>query len=265
MSLIHKHFSNRSTFMVSSYRKKYFMLDPRFPERLLSTGNERTIDFVQYLSTEYSRHGLTVETDRCAALSALESRIAQANECETRFGIFQSFLHRSLLWQRTEEQKTDRIDYKIQSVPSWSWMAYSGSIEFMDIAFGNVEWVHSLRFNNKPKERSEFDKEWKSALVTDTGSFRNCILKRTETGCAIFDSGGAKGGEIQYDVETYERLDSERCLVVGRDHRKSNAGKRKYYILVVSPTSVENEYTRVGAGWIFSGYVERQGIQALIV
>jgi hypothetical protein len=261
---MHKQIPNASAFILSPLGRKHFMLDPNFPERLLRAGNERTIEFIQFLSTEYSKRGLTEKTDRCAAISGLESRIAQAKKCETRFGIFQSFLHRSLLWQRSEERDTDRIDYGAQIVPSWSWMAYSGSIQFMDITFGNGEWVRSLRFNKRYKYR-RFNKKWKPALVTDIGSFQRCNLERRGTGYAILDLGGTERGRIQYDMETHEHLDAERCVVVGRDSRDSDAGKRKYYILVVRSTSMENEYTRVGAGWILSDYVARQGVQALIV
>jgi hypothetical protein len=264
MGLVHKHFSNASAVMLSSIRKKYFMLDPSFPQRLLKAGDERTIEFIQFLSTEYSRRGLTEKTDRCTAISGLENRIAQAKKCETRFGIFQSFLPRCLLWQRTGERNTDRIGYETQSVPSWSWMAYSGSIQFMDITFGDVEWVRRLRFNRRYKYKP-FNKKWKPALVTNISSFRHCSLKQSETGCAVLDSGGSERGEIQYDVETHERLDSERCVVLGRDVLESVAGKRNYYILVVRPTSMENEYTRVGAGWIQGDYVARQDLQVLIV
>ena len=169
------------------------MLDPNFPERLLQAGSERTIEFIQFLSTEYSKRGLTEKTDRCAAISGLSSRIAQAKKCETRFGIFQSFLHRSLLWERSEERDTDRIDYGAQIVPSWSWMAYNGSIEFTDIPFGEVEWVRGLRFNKRYKYRW-LNKEWKPALVTDISSFRRCNPERRDTGYALLDSDGAERG-----------------------------------------------------------------------
>jgi hypothetical protein len=66
-------------------------------------------------------------------------------------------------------------------------------------------------------------------------------------------------------METHEHLDADRCVVVGRDSCESDAGKRQFYILVVRSTGMENEYTRVGAGWILSDYVARQGVQALIV
>jgi hypothetical protein len=259
-----KQIPNASAFMLSSFRRKYFMLDPDFPERLLNAGNQRTIEFIQFLSTEYAKRGLTEKTDRCAAISGLESRIAQVKKCETRFGIFQSFLHRSLLWQRSEERDTDRIDYRAQIVPSWSWMAYSGSIQFMDITFGDGEWVRSLRFNKRYKYR-RLNKKWKPALVTDIGCFQKCNPERRGTGYAILDLSGTERGRIQYDIETHEHLDAERCVVVGRDSHDSNAGKRKYYILIVRSTGMENEYTRVGAGWILSDYVARQGVQALIV
>jgi hypothetical protein len=268
---MHKQIPNASAFMLSSFQRNYFILDPNFPERLLEAGNQRTVQFIQFLSTEYSKRGLTEKTDRCAAISGLESRIAQAKECDTRFGIFQSFLYRSLLWQRSEERDTDRIAYKTQSVPSWSWMAYDGSIEFMNIPFGKVKWVRGLRFNNKPNEQSGFNKAWKSALVTEIGSFRRCNFKRRGTGCAILDldradgADGTERGWIEYDMETHERLDTERCVVVGQDSRKYDAGKRNYYILVVRPTGMKNEYTRVGAGWILDYYVARQSVQALIV
>jgi hypothetical protein len=134
----------------------------------------------------------------------------------------------------------------------------------MDIAFGKVEWVRGLRFNKRNRRRW-FNKEWKPALVTDIGSFQRCNPDRRGTGYAILDLDGAERGWIQYDIETHERLDSDRCVVIGRDSRESDARKRRYYILVVRPTDMENEYTRVGAGWIQSDHVVRQGVQALIV
>ncbi|KAF2820942.1 hypothetical protein CC86DRAFT_374182 [Ophiobolus disseminans] len=170
------------TTLQSLYQRKYFMLDLNFPERLLKAGSKRTIDFIQFLSTEYSKRGLTEKTNRCAAISRLESRIAQARKCETRF-----------------------------------------------------EWVHSLRFNRRYKYR-RFIKKWKPALI------------ETER------------GQIQYDMETHKSLDAKRCVVVGQDSPESNSRKRKYYILVVRLTGTENEYTRVGAGWILSDYVARQDV-----
>lgn len=240
------------------------MLDPKFPKRLLEAGDQRTIEFIQFLFTEYSRRGLTMKTDRCVAISGLEKRIVQAKRFEARFGILQPFLHRYLLWQRTEERDLDRIDYETQIVPSWSWMAYNGSVQFMDIAFGSVYWARGLEFNQR-NENKWFHKKWKSTLVAQIDSFQGCRLEQRDTGYTILDLNGTERGWIQYDMKTTERLDTGRCVVVGRDFQEPDAEKGKFYILVVRPTSMVNEYTRVGAGWILSDYVARQGVQALIV
>ena len=228
------------------------MLDPNFPDRLLSSGDRRTMEFIQVLSEDYSRRGLAVETDRCVAISGLVARIARARRCQSRYGIFEGYLHRNLLWMRSDE-KVKRIKYTTQIVPSWSWMAYDGSIKFMEFSFGCVEWNVELRFNKKGKD----------ALVTNVGVFRKCSLEQRDTSYAILDSSKAERGWIQYNIEASEDLQAERCVVVGRESQWLR--NKKYYILVVRPTSVDGEYTRVGVGWIQSDYVVRQRLNVRVV
>jgi hypothetical protein len=107
--------------------------------------------------------------------------------------------------------------------------------------------------------------ERKPALVTKISSFKNCSFERSKVGCTILDSDRGERGEIQYDVKTHERLDSERCVVLGRDALEPSPRRTNYYILVVRPTGKENRYTRVGTGRIQRDYVARQDLQALIV
>ena len=149
---------------------------------------------------------------RCVAISGLEARIARAIGCESRYGIFQRYLHRNLLWQRSDGKKTKRIGYETSIVPSWSWMAYDGGIQFIDIPFSDVDWIENLRFNGKHKH----------ALVTDVGVgvFRNCSLEPTDTSYAILDSRKVERverGWIQYDIKASGDLHDERCVVVGRE------------------------------------------------
>jgi hypothetical protein len=255
LNLIYQPLPNLGILLFSSFRKKYFMLDPDFPARLLKSGHQRTIEFIQFLSEEYSKRGLTKKTDRCVAISGLEDRIARARNCQTRYGVFQPYLHNNLLWQRSGEERMKRIGYETQVVPSWSWMAYDGGIQFMDLSFSEVDWMVSLRFNKKHKY-GWFNKKGKPALITDIGVFQNCGLEKRDTSYAILDSGKAERGWIRYDFEASEGLDAERCVVVGREAYENELWK--YYILVVRPTSVANKYTRVGVGWIQSDYVTRQ-------
>jgi len=104
------------------------MLNPNFPDQLLASGDRRTVEFIQFLSEDYLKRDLTIDTDRCVAISGLEARIARARGCQSRYGIFQPYLHRNLLWQRSDEEKAKRIRYETRIVPSWSWMAYNGGI-----------------------------------------------------------------------------------------------------------------------------------------
>jgi hypothetical protein len=186
----------------------------------------------------------------------LEARIARARGCQSRYGIFEQYLHRNILWQRSEG-KMERIGYD-DHVPSWSWMAYDGGIQFMDIPFGKLDWDDDFRFNNWI-DKLRFNKH-KCALVTNVCVFRNCGLEQRDTSYAILDSNKAERGQIQFDIEASEDLHAERCVVVGRETDMDNnlPTNMKFYILVVRQTSVNDEYRRIGAGWIQSDYVARQ-------
>jgi hypothetical protein len=171
-------------------------------------------------------------------------RIAKAVECETRYGIFEKYRHRNLLWQASDD-KMEPIAYdNNQQVPSWSWMAYSGGIRFMEIEVGPVEWDNTLRL----------DKDCKSALITHVGKFRDCTMKPDGDHYAVLNFLKRKRGWIRYDVGKAEELRHEYCVVVGKTTERDS---ELYYVLVVVPTSMNSEYTRVGIGMIRCGHVKR--------
>ncbi|KAL5399273.1 hypothetical protein PMIN03_012691 [Paraphaeosphaeria minitans] len=233
------------TRMQSSLRKKYLLLDSNFPKRLHKSGDQRTVEFIHLLFEDYSKRNLTKMVDRCIAISGLEDRIAAALKCRSRYGIFQQYRHRNLLWQASNgDMKEIAYDHH---VPSWSWMAYSGGIQFMSIPFGEVDWIDHLRFD----EECEGD----HAIISSLWTFQDCMMGPYEAQYAVLDSNGAKRGWIQYDVEGSKDLCKEQCVVVGR---KSNSSIEEYYILVVRSTSVDVEYKRVGVGLIQSDCVVKR-------
>lgn len=65
------------------------MLDPYFPDRLLQSGDTRTVEFISFLFEDYSKRHPINSTVRAVAISGLQDRIAGALECETRYGVFQ--------------------------------------------------------------------------------------------------------------------------------------------------------------------------------
>jgi len=232
------------------------MLDPNFPNQLLKSGYQRTMEFIHFLFKDYSNRNLTEKTNRSIATSGLEARIAGALRCQSRYGIFQKYLYRNLLWQ-TSNNKVERIVYKNRNVPLWLWMAYNRGIQFMDIPFSTVNWINNLRFN-----------KWRElALIANVGEFRDCTIEPDRKHYAILDFGRTKRGWIQYDVEEDEDLFKERCVVAGKKSIKvgDRLDVKEYYILVVRPTSVDGEYKRVGVGLIQSDYVVRQRFNVRVI
>jgi len=111
----------------------------------------------------------------------------------------------------------------------------------MDIPFSTVNWIYNLWFNER-----------EPALITDIGGFRDCIIKLDGKHYAVLDFGGMERGWIQYNVEEGEDLCKERCIVARKKSSKDGdkLDVKRYYILVIRPTSVDGEYKRVGVGLI---------------
>jgi hypothetical protein len=215
------------------------------------------VEFINFLFEDYSRRDLTELKDRRIAASGLEARIAGALHCKSKHGIFETHLHRNLLWQASDE-KTVRIAYDSgQDVPSWSWMACSGGIKFREVALGSVSWVNALAFD---AERDS------AALITDVGKFQHVSLKKNGDHYTLSNLFGRQKGWVRYDVEGVESGRRDCCVVIGRtEGEKKYIGKKYYYILVVLPTREDREYTRIGVGMVRTGCVKRLTASVRIV
>ena len=216
------------------------------------------MEFIHFLFQDYSNRGLTEPTDRRVAASGLEARIAGALDCNSKYGIFNKHLHRNLLWQ-TSDKQTERIAYtNNQEVPSWSWMACSGGVEFVEVKIGSVSWVKALAFDTKCDP---------AALIADVGKFQHVTLKPDGDRYTVFNFFGRAKGWIQYDVEGSESGRRDHCVVIGRT--EESIGKKHYYILVVVPMreegSEDEEYTRIGVGMVRTGCVKRLRASVRIV
>jgi hypothetical protein len=242
-------------FIFSHAKDQFFTLDPNFPTRLLQSGIWRTLNCISFLLKDYSKRNLTYLADRRVAMSGLEDRIANALECRSRYGIFEEYLHRTLLWHAPND-KLEKITYPNDSyVPSWSWMAYSGGIELLDVPLEKVDWVDHLMF----------DEGCDHALITNVLSFKNLATKADGKQYAVLDSNRVERGWIQYDVGDSEELVDEKCVVVGTTNGRLRMGRKRYYLLVVRPTGVDNDYRRVGIGRIQSNCVVGPEISVRVV
>lgn len=204
---------------------------------------------------DYSNRGLTKRTDRVRALYGLTTRIARALSCQVLFGIFELFLHRTLLWQRTGPM--ERIDYGSPGVPSWSWMAYTGGIKFIDNRFGALQISIPLKF-------CEGDTK---ALTTDVWKFEDgcCIGEGLETTRRkILDSLWHEIGWLSFDVEDRKEFRGERGVVVGKTRQVDGSENQMFHILLVRQNEGD-KYERVGIGMVQQGYLSRQQLNARII
>jgi hypothetical protein len=186
-------------------------------------------------------------------MSGLQDRIAQAIPCEGRYGAFQAYLHRNLLWHASDD-KLKKIEYE-SYVPSWSWMAYHGGIRFLgeeEIPYDDMQLLTSLRFDQ--------DCDCRHVLVADVGKFRDCTTQSDGNRCVVFDFSWTKCGWIRYDVEDGKNLLEEHCVVVG-----STLDGENYYVLVTRSTSVDGEYERVGIGLVSKNCVVRERANVRVV
>jgi hypothetical protein len=108
-----------------------------------------------------------------------------------RYGVFEAFLPRLLLWRRRDETDGKKTHYKDQHLPSWSWMTYS-RISFLSID-------HELAV---PAERDlRFDTEQKVLLV-QVREFPNCTTVQKESGYTILDENSVNVGVLSFDMIT---------------------------------------------------------------
>jgi hypothetical protein len=128
-----------------------FLGDPNFPQIIGRARQGAKIIHYQNLFEQYSGLEFTRPFDRAVAIDGLQSRILSALRASGGYGIIDEgeqpgLLRRSLLWHRSSQTPSlKRIMFLpchvISKVPSWSWMAYTGVIEYLKPNFSRVEWA----------------------------------------------------------------------------------------------------------------------------
>ncbi|KAH7630903.1 heterokaryon incompatibility protein-domain-containing protein [Sordaria sp. MPI-SDFR-AT-0083] len=237
-----------------------FLGDPNFPSKLSDGTSDRgeKIRFYEGLYKQYSRLTLSRDSDRPIAIAGLEKRLIHDLKSSGGFGVFddeRSLLPRSLLWQRGDEFPTlKKIESQVlPRVPTWSWMAYKGGVDYLDPPFGEVAWnISEIRGN-------WFGKGNRTELSAKTRLFR-----MTTTTTQDFDITWDIPKDIKPDVV---RL---KCIVVGvKMQRGVSAETKTHYVLIVRlreysaglATEETEIYERVGVGKMLGLYIDLDNSQ----
>ena len=240
-----------------------FLGDPKIPEKAMRASRTMQIAYFQGLYKQYSRMKLTVARDRPIAISGLEIRLRKAFETDAGFGIFDDgpggeLFCRSILWQRGEERDDGFLE-PIDSarVPSWSWMAYTGGIDYTDPPFGSADW-EGLKITPPPIWSQDLSL---AAMVRD------------------FTVAGRLPGEVKliYDTERTTSSDGQRaqCVIVAKSKEGLSDREKRHYVLLVVSTVERHQrelywserYERVGAGLMLGKHInlDDPGISARIL
>jgi hypothetical protein len=187
----------------------------------MHSGYFRTIDFIKFLLNKYSQCDLTNQSDRDTAISGLVKRIESALKTggRGRYGVFRCFLSNLLLWKRSDEKKTAPIVYKGRKVPSWSWMAYYGGIDFITNSGLTVPRNEDLRF----------DTDREAALIVRVRQFEDCRMGQEKEHAIYADSG--RVGSLSFDMGA--NIQFNYCVIVGMRVDENEDPEKTYYILVV--------------------------------
>lgn len=249
-----------------------FLGDPNFPEKAMRTPSRALkVSYFQGLYKQYSRLDFTRYEDRPYAIAGLEKRLQKAFGTKGGYGIFDDgdkldggLFHRSLLWQRGEEADDASNLTPIQfpaernvHVPSWSWMAYKGGIDYTDPPWEAALW-----------EKKDVFPPWTTGAQQDTETAPlDGIVGITAT-VRDFNTAGYKLGEIKliYDTERRSGSDGQRakCVVVARSRAGDTDPEKRFYVLLVTATPKksgrgERIYQRAGAGYMLGKFILLEG------
>ncbi|KAK8079468.1 hypothetical protein PG997_007286, partial [Apiospora hydei] len=223
-------------FLQSNYQTtKYFQLDPAFPSRLRSSGYGSTWDYLKSMLEDYSQRGISEPSDRAIAISGLLNRIEKVlSGCHIHHGIVEWYLHRTLLWRRATRriaigQSSEKIEYK-SPVPSWSWMAYTGHVEFPNDPFGKHDAFRDLQFD----ERTIKTTIWEA---TNPG-IRCRPVADLNMGYQfqLYDWNGLDIGFISLDKESEEILQVSTVAILAKSPASKTVSKDtglQYFVLFI--------------------------------
>lgn len=235
------------------------------------------IEYYQDLYKLYSRLQFSRYEDRPFAIAGLEKRLLQAFETQGGHGVFddgdkydRGLFHRSILWQRGEDDEYKSglkpIDFPADRnihVPSWSWMAYQGGIDYVEVPGGTADWNFE-----------DVVEPWTRGFGTTTNSAPQNSVVAIPATVRDFKVANRRPGEVElrYDTERTAGSDSQRpqCVVVAKDKRGTSETLKRHYVLLValkrSTTGHGRKvYERIGAGYILGRFINLEsGIKAEI-
>ncbi|KAK5630875.1 hypothetical protein RRF57_006590 [Xylaria bambusicola] len=200
------------------------------------------IEIFQDLYERYSRLALSYPSDRPIAIRGLESRLISTFGTSGGVGVFDIYLHRSLLWERASDALKSITGSSHVHVPSWSWMAYDGPISYLTIPFGEVTWSEDIT--------SPFSEDG-SRNADLSGNLSNNIIATSplELEAPVWNLLDAENGERMMDNPGRTLDHPIQCVILGKSKMPPMDESQVHWVLLVHQKRVADNvalYERVG-------------------
>jgi hypothetical protein len=228
----------------------------------------------QDLYKNYSRLDFSYWHDRPFGIAGLEARLRKAYQMPIGYGIFDDgpdggFFHRSLLWCLAEGAKPmTSITFEGKpntSVPSWSWMAYQGAIDYLEPPFEGVDW--ETREIRPPWTRGGDGARAETSYNYDEVDLQAVVRDYNVAGRSRLDDV-----KLMYDAErSGSDRQSPQCVIVAKVKQGRSEREKKHYVLIVAAAGGSTVggykiYTRLGVGYMPGKFItlDALGIPAKI-
>ncbi|KAF4973924.1 hypothetical protein FZEAL_9110 [Fusarium zealandicum] len=226
--------------------------DSDFPTSVEPHYKDGKVVLVQTLYEQYSKRKFYHPQDRPISISGLEKRLTSAFNTRGGYGIFQTFLERSLLWKRSDNTPSLKlINYTTdRNVPTWSWMAYDGVISYVQADFDKVNWQKDFSSPFDSGSGAQGKWHWEA-----DGTNRPPILGLSKVrGLVSTEHRDDLFRTISFDIpDGAEKAEDLRCVVIGKakpDEHLYGPGSSCYVLIVrgSSDKMLRGVYQRAGAG-----------------
>lgn len=191
------------------------------------------------------------------AIAGLQQKLIETINVRGAYGVIEDkehpgWLRRSLLWCRgILVPSLTRIvfaeNYADFKVPSWSWMAYDGGIDYLRPDFDSYDWEPL----QSPWSREQEEGEEISLLAQAWD----------------YDPLSAGPGELDiiFDIEipSVQRPVKPMCVVLGKAKGIWIQDTRRHWVLVIAPTGREGTFERIGAGYIPGRCLSRKALKEM--
>ncbi|KAF2823605.1 HET-domain-containing protein [Ophiobolus disseminans] len=227
--------------------------DPNFPSIIgYKTGDDK-IELYQGLYATYSRLAFVQVVDRSVAIAGLQKRLTETLKVQGNFGILEDaenreLLARSLLWHRgLDTPRLNRIDFSNRNIniPSWSWMAYTGGINYLGVNSEDVDW-------------KDVQSPW-----SRTGAETAAISLRAKA-CQYDLSASPESKNTLIFDDSGESLPMRKlCVVIGVERGDGSLQSGRHYVLLIVPDG-DAVYQRVGVGYMDGKCLAEESVEVTI-